>query len=215
MTNSPIEVEIWSDIACPWCYIGKRRFEAAVAQRGAKVDITYRSFELSPDTPADFVGHTQEYFAQQRGLPAEQVNAMLARVTELAQGEGLNYDYDKVQHVKTQLAHQLLHFAKANGKQLELKERLLAAYFTEGEVLSDVDTLVRLAGEVGLDESAARAALASGEFSDDVTADIAQAQAYGISGVPFFLIAKRIGVSGAQPAEVFAEALERAIADDL
>lgn len=215
MTSSPIEVEIWSDIACPWCYIGKRRFEAAVAQRGAEVNITYRSFELSPDTPADFVGHTKEYFAQQRGLPAEQVEAMLSRVTDLAADEGLHYDYDRVQHVKTQLAHQLLHFAKAYGKQLELKERLLRAYFTEGEVLSNVDTLVRLAGEVGLDEAAARAALVAGDFSDDVAADIAQAQAYGISGVPFFLIGKRIGVSGAQPAEVFVEALERAITDDL
>lgn len=215
MTNSPIEVEIWSDIACPWCYIGKRRFEAAVAQRGAEVNITYRSYELSPDTPADFVGHTKEYFAQQRGLPAEQVDAMLDRVTEVAQGEGLQYDYDAVKHVKTQLAHQLLHFAKAHGKQLELKERLLAAYFTEGEILSDVDTLARLAGEVGLDKDAARQALMEEQFSDDVSADIAQARTYGISGVPFFLIGQRIGVSGAQPTEVFAEALDRAIADDL
>ncbi|MWB99973.1 DsbA family protein [Agromyces seonyuensis] len=208
--SNPINIDIWSDIACPWCFIGKRHLEAGIAALGEDapdVNITYHSYELSPDTPADFVGSTTEYLAGKRGMPVGQVEQMLERVTGIAAEAGLHYDFDQVKHTKTLKAHELLHFAKAHGKQLELNERLLSAYFEEGGYVNRVDDLVAYAAEVGLDADAARSALESGEYHDAVQADIAQAGAYGIQGVPFFVFEGKYGVSGAQPAEVFSNVL--------
>jgi predicted DsbA family dithiol-disulfide isomerase len=209
MTDA-IKIDVWSDIACPWCYIGKRNLEKGLAEASTDddapvVEVVYHSFELAPDTPEDFDGGEVDYLAHHKGIPADQAKEMLDRVTGVAAEAGLEYRFDKLKHTKTVKAHQLLHFAKAEGKQLPLAERLMSAYFTEGRHLGRDDELVALAADAGLDEAAAREALESERYLDDVRADQAQAQAYGINGVPFFVIDGKYGVSGAQPADAFAQ----------
>ncbi|HEY6799401.1 MAG TPA: DsbA family oxidoreductase [Agromyces sp.] len=214
--TSPIKIDIWSDIACPWCYIGKRHLEAgleALGTDGPAVEIEYHSFELSPDTPLDFEGSTVEYLSERKGMPVERVEQMLEHVTGVAAKAGLDYHFEKVAHTKTLKAHELLHFAKEHGMQLELKERLLKAYFVEGGRVNRIDELVAYAEEVGLDPDDARDALDSGRYATAVQADIAQAVAYGINGVPFFVFEGKYGVSGAQPAEVFSQVLSQ-VADE-
>jgi predicted DsbA family dithiol-disulfide isomerase len=216
IVTSPIKIDIWSDIACPWCYIGKRHLEAGLAALGEDapdVEIEYHSYELSPDTPLDFEGSTTEYLSKKKGLPLERVEQMLEHVTGVAAQAGLEYHFEKVAHVKTLKAHELLHLAKARGVQLEMKERLLRAYFVEGGRVNRIDQLVAFAEEVGLDPVETREALESGRYADDVQADIAQAGAYGIQGVPFFVFDGKYGVSGAQPAEAFSQVLTQ-VADE-
>ena len=203
--SETIKVDIWSDVQCPWCYIGKRKFEAGVAAYGDAVEVEYHSFELAPDTPVDFAGSPVDYFSERKGMPVPQVLEMLERVTGIAESVGLHYDYDSVHQTNTVKAHELLHFAKEQGRQAETAERLMSAYFTEGRHLGREDELVSLAAEAGLDADAAREALRSGRFLSAVRADQAQATAYGITGVPFFVIDGKYGVSGAQPAEAFSQ----------
>jgi len=205
-----IKVDVWSDIACPWCYIGKRKFEAGAAAFEGEVEVTYHSFELAPDTPVDFDGSEVDFLTQHKGMSAAQVEPMLDRVAGIAKEVGLDYDFDALQHTNTIRAHQLLHFAKAHGKQLEMKERLLKAYFVEGRHVGRPEDLADLAQEIGLDRDAALAALESNTYLDDVHADIDQARAYGINGVPFFVIDGKYGVSGAQSAETFTQVLNKA-----
>ncbi|MBN9152779.1 MAG: DsbA family oxidoreductase [Microbacterium sp.] len=208
--TDPIKIDVWSDIACPWCYIGKRNLETGLADAGRdedapEVEVVFHSFELSPDTPVDFDGDELDFLAVHKGMPREQVTAMLDRVTGIAAEAGLDYHFDILKHTNTVKAHELLHFAKANGRQHEMAERLMAAYFTEGRHVGRIDDLVALAEEVGLDGASVREALDSGRHLDDVRADQAQAAAYGINGVPFFVVDGKYGVSGAQPAEAFAQ----------
>ena len=202
-----IKVDVWSDIACPWCYIGKRKFEAGA--EGFDVEVEYHSFELSPDTPVDFDGSAADFLAKHKGMPIEQVRPMLAQVTAVAAEVGLDYDYDALQHTNTVKAHQLLHFAKAEGKQIEMKERLLRAYFVEGKHVGRTEDLADLAAEIGLDRDAALRSLESDEYLEAVHADQEQAMRYGIRGVPFFVIDGKYGVSGAQAPETFAQALKQ------
>lgn len=211
--TAPISVQIFSDVQCPWCYIGKRKFEAAVAEFDGDVDIVYRSFELAPDTPVDYEGSTVDYLSERKGLPLEQVHQMLDRVTQIASSVGLDYDFEHVHQTNTVLAHELLHFAKAHGLQLELKERLLRAYFVEGRHVGRAEDLADLAADVGLDRDAAAESLADHRHLADVKADMAQAVAYGIQGVPFFVIDDRYGISGAQEPAAFLGALQQAAAD--
>ncbi|RZT63989.1 putative DsbA family dithiol-disulfide isomerase [Microcella alkaliphila] len=214
--SNVVDVQIWSDVQCPWCYIGKRKFEAAVEQfrlEGGDVKVTYRSFELAPDTPVDFEGTPIDYLSERKGISPEQAQQMVDHVSHIAAIVGLEYHYDRIQQTNTVLAHELLHFAKVHGKQSELKERLLLAYFTEGRHVGRVDELAHLAGEVGLDRDAAAAALAEHTYLPDVKADMAQAVAYGIQGVPFFVLNDAYGVSGAQEVASFLAALQRAAAD--
>jgi len=209
MTDA-IKIDVWSDIACPWCYIGKRNLERGLAETAGdedapRVEVEYHSFELSPDTPVDFSGGEEDYLSRHKGITPEQAAQMLGRVTSVAADAGLEYNFDILQHTNTVKAHELLHFAKSQGRQLELAERLMSAYFTEGRHVGRIDDLVELAEEAGLDAAAARDALTSGRYLDDVRADQAQAAAYGINGVPFFVIDGKYGVSGAQPPEAFAQ----------
>ncbi|PVW06544.1 disulfide bond formation protein DsbA [Microbacterium sp. Gd 4-13] len=209
MTDA-IKIDVWSDIACPWCYIGKRNLESGLAAASTDddapvVEVVFHSYELAPDTPVDFDGGETDYLAHHKGIPAEQAREMLDRVTGVAAAAGLEYRFDTLKHTNTVKAHQLLHFAKAEGRQPDLTERLMSAYFTEGRHLGRDDVLVALAADAGLDPDAARDALVSERYLDDVRADQAQAQAYGITGVPFFVIDGKYGVSGAQPAEAFAQ----------
>jgi predicted DsbA family dithiol-disulfide isomerase len=208
--STPIKVDIWSDVQCPWCYIGKRKFEEGAREFGEDVEIEYHSFELAPDTPVDFDGTPVDFLSQSKGIPLDQVNPMLERVTSIAASVGLDYHYDIVKQTNTVKAHELLHFAKSRGLQLEMKERLLKAYFVEGAHVGRIADLADLAVEVGLDRSEVVTALESGEFVPAVKADVAQAQAYGIQGVPFFVIDEKYGISGAQDAAAFRAALEQA-----
>jgi predicted DsbA family dithiol-disulfide isomerase len=202
-----IKVDIWSDIQCPWCYIGKRRFEAGVAAAGAAVEVEYHSFELAPDTPLDFVGSPTDYLIQRKGISREQAVAMNDHVTRLAAEVGLEYHLDRAKQVNTVRAHELLHFAKAAGRQLELVERLFRAYFTESRNLGSIPELVSLAADVGLDPGQAEQALTARTYLGAVQADVRQAARYGIHAVPFFVINGAYGVAGAQPAETFATVL--------
>jgi len=208
--TSPIKVDIWSDVQCPWCYIGKRKFEKGVELFGDDVEVEYHSFELAPDTPVDFDGSPVDYLSQRKGLAVDKVHEMLDRVTEVAQSVGLTYNYDAVHQTNTIKAHELMHFAKEHGKQAEMKERLLSAYFVEGKHVGRIEDLADLAEEVGLDRALAHQALTEGRFVADVRQDVAQAEAYGISGVPFYVIDGKYGVSGAQDPETFKNILEQA-----
>ncbi len=210
--SEPISIDIWSDIACPWCYIGKRNLEtglAAVAgdEDAPDVTVTFHSFELSPDTPVDFDGDEVDFLAGHKGMPRDQVEQMLSHVTGVAAAAGLEYRFDLLQHTNTVKAHELLHFAKAEGLQHEMEERLMSAYFTEGKHVGRIDDLVELAVEVGLDADAAREALTSERYLPDVRQDQDQARAYGIQGVPFFVIDGQYGISGAQPPAAFENVL--------
>ena len=208
--STPIKVDIWSDVQCPWCYIGKRKFEAGAAQFGRDVEVEYHSFELAPDTPVDFDGTPVDYLSARKGIPVDQVHEMLARVTGIAAEVGLDYHFEDVHQTNTRKAHELLHYAKAHGKQSEMKERLLKAYFVEGGHVGQVEQLAQLASEVGLDEADVLRRLNEAEFAQAVEDDVQQAVAYGIQGVPFYVIDGKYGISGAQPAEVFAQALQQA-----
>lgn len=214
--SESIKIDIWSDIACPWCYIGKRKFEAGAAafaeQAGTDapdVTVEYHSFELAPDTPVDFDGSEIDFLSTHKGMPAEQVRGMLEHVTGIAGQSGLDYNFDTLKHTNTVKAHQLLHYAKAHGVQAEAKERLLKAYFTEGRHVGRVDDLADLAAEIGLDRDDVVRSLTADEHLDAVRADQALGLEYGIQGVPFFVIDGKYGISGAQESATFAQALDQ------
>lgn len=207
--SKAIKVDVWSDVQCPWCYIGKRKFEAGAAEFGGEVEVEYHSFELAPDTPVDFDGTPADYLAQRKGLSHDQVGQMLDRVTGIAASVGLDYDYDSVHQTNTVKAHELLHYAKSKGRQLDMKERLLAAYFINGEHVGRIEDLADIAAEIGFDRADVVRALESNEFLPAVKADVAQAREYGIQGVPFFVIDGKYGISGAQEASTFAAALQQ------
>lgn len=207
-----MKVEIWSDVVCPWCYIGKRRFETALADfphRDA-VEVIYRSFELDPYAEVDSGQSVTVRLAEKYSVSLEQAAAMNRRVTGIATEEGLDYHLEKAQHANTVKAHRLIHFATSKGRQNEALERVMTAYFTEGENIGDTETLARLAADAGLDADEARAILEGGDYADAVRADERRAAMLGITGVPFFVVDERYGVSGAQPAELLREVLDRA-----
>lgn len=208
-----LRIDVWSDVQCPWCYIGKRRLEAALADWPGEVEIVSRSFELAPETPIDFDGTTADYLASRKGMPAEQVERMLEHVAGVAAEVGLDYHFDRVHQTSTVLAHEATHLAKARGVQGEAVERLFAAYFSEGRHLGKIEVLIELLAEVGIDPPESEVALTDHRYLEDVRADEAQAAAYGINAVPFFVFDGRIGVSGAQTPEVFLAALTQATAE--
>jgi predicted DsbA family dithiol-disulfide isomerase len=205
-------VEIWSDIVCPWCYIGKRRFETALARFAHRDEVTvvWRSFELDPQAPRRHQGTLDDLLARKTGATPAQAAAMNARVTALAAADGLEYHLDRAQPGNTFDAHRLLHLAADRGLLAVAKERLLCAYFTDGVPIGDPDHLAQIVGEVGLDVDETRAVLAGDTYADDVRADERRAATVGIRGVPFVLVDERYGVSGAQSPDVFLQTLEQA-----
>jgi predicted DsbA family dithiol-disulfide isomerase len=211
--SETIKVDIWSDVQCPWCYIGKRKFEAGAALFGGDIEVEYHSFELAPDTPVDFEGSPVDYLSQRKGLPVRQVEEMLERVTGIAESVGLHYDYDAVHQTNTVISHELLHYAKSRGRQLDMKEALLKVYFVDGGHVGRIEDLATLAAGIGLDRADVVRALTAHEFLADVKADVAQAAAYGIQGVPFFVIDGKFGISGAQDPDTFAQALRQALTE--
>jgi len=211
--SNSIKVDIWSDVQCPWCYIGKRKFEAAAAAFDGEVEVEYHSFELAPDTPVDYDGTPAQYLAERKGLPMPQVEQMIQRVTDIAASVGLEYHYEHVHQTNTIKAHELLHLAKEHGRQAEMKEALLKAYFVDGGHVGRIPDLADLAADLGFDRDQVVDALESERYLPAVKADVAQADAYGISGVPFFVFEERYGVSGAQDTTVFADVLRQLSAE--
>ena len=205
-----VVVDVWSDIMCPFCYMGDTLLMQAAAQFPHPVDVRYHSYQLMPDLPADRAGDVNEILAKKHGLPRAQAEAINAQVTERAAQLGLRYRLDMAQAINTKAAHRLIHFAKSEGRDHAMVERLFRAYFTEGRNTGDYASLADLAAEVGLDRDRSLAALESGAFSDDFDRDVALARELGISGVPFFVFDGKIAVSGAQPVEAFVQALQTA-----
>jgi predicted DsbA family dithiol-disulfide isomerase len=211
--TSPLKIDIWSDVACPWCYLGKRRLESALESFARRpeappVEIEYHSYQLNPDLPPDFEGGHSEYLQSRLGMSQAQIAASNRNLAHMGETVGAEYHMDRVVISNTAKANELLHFAKARGKQAEMKERLFQAYWAEGRRLGHVNELVELAGEVGLDRAAARRALEAGECRGAVRDDMEQAQRYGIQGVPFFVLDGKYGLSGAREPETFLQALE-------
>jgi predicted DsbA family dithiol-disulfide isomerase len=199
-----VNVEIWSDIACPWCFVGKRRFEAALAQfeHAEDVTVTWRSFELDPSAPASLPGDRSEHLARKIGVSVEQARGMEAQMTEMAKGDGVEFRFDRAHLPNTFDGHRLVHLAAQHGVQDAMKDRLFRANFTDGELVSDHDTLVRLGVEVGLPEEEVREALAGDAYGAEVRDDERTAQGLGIRGVPFFVVDRALGASGAQSPDV-------------
>jgi predicted DsbA family dithiol-disulfide isomerase len=211
-----LPIDVWSDIACPWCYVGKRRLEAAIAAfpQRASVKVVWHAFELDPSAPRVRDGNVSyaERLAKKYGTSMAQAETMLRNMTEVGAGDGLDFHFERVQSGNTFDAHRVLHLAGERGLQDETKERFLRAYMTEGEPIGLPKVLVRLAGEAGLDRDEVRNALASDRYASDVRADEENARKLGISGVPFFVVGGRYAVSGAQSADVLLGALTRAAA---
>ncbi|MDK3255383.1 DsbA family oxidoreductase [Blastococcus capsensis] len=210
-----MRVEVWSDVVCPWCYIGKRRLETALAEfpHRDQVEVVWRSFQLDPSAPEGETHPTLPALARKYGTSEEQMRQNMAHVEQVAADEGLEYHLVDGVSGNTLLAHELLHLAAEHGKRNELKELLLHAYFEEGRPVFDVESLVPFAVQVGLDEAEVRAALADRRYLAAVRQDGATAQALGATGVPFFVVDRKYGAAGAQPAELLLQVLERAWAD--
>lgn len=207
-----MQVEIWADIVCPWCYIGKRRFESALARfrHRDRVDVVWRSFELDPYAPPQIEGTLDELLARKFGVSLAQAAAMNQRVTALAAREGLTYRLDRARYGNTFNAHRLIHLAAGKGLQDAAEERLMRGYFSEGLSLADPDALAAAVAEIGIDAEEARTVLAGDAFADAVRADERRAASFGIRGVPFVVIDEAYGVEGAQAPDVFLKALDRA-----
>ncbi|TCJ21833.1 DsbA family oxidoreductase [Nocardioides jejuensis] len=211
-----MEIEIWSDVVCPWCYIGKRRLEKALDGFEHDVTVTWRSFQLDPGAPTVPVETVAQALGRKYGGGEAAGRQMIDRVEAAAAEEGMLWRHHQSQRVGTVDAHRLLHLALHDGGpklQGELKERLFAAYFAEAANVADHEVLRGLAAEVGLDAARVDEVLASSEYLDEVYADQQQAGAYGATGVPFYVIEKRYGVAGAQPAEALRQVLDRAWTD--
>lgn len=216
-----MKVEIWSDVVCPFCYIGKRKFEKALDAFSNKeqVEVVWRSFQLDPTTKSNPDKSVIASLAEKKGLTLEQSEQMHAQVTAMAKEVGLDYQMDKSVIANTFDAHRLSHLAAIQGLQDKLEERLFSAYFTEGKDIGNKDTLVALAKEVGLDDTDVKNMLQTNAYSDKVQADILEAQQVGVRGVPFFVFDNKYAVSGAQPSDVFTQVLskvweERVVAED-
>ena len=206
-----MQVEIWSDVVCPWCYIGRRRFTAALAafEHADDVEVVWRSFELDRHAPAEFVGDYAGRLAEKYGTSVAGATAMIERVRAAGAAEGLDLRLDAARTGNTFDAHRVLHLARERGAADAVGERLFRGYFTDGEPIGDPAALVRLGADAGLDAAEVRAVLDGDRYADAVRADEAQAAAFGITGVPFFVLDRALGVSGAQPTEVLLDALRQ------
>lgn len=203
-----MKVEIWSDVVCPWCYIGKRRFERALEGFEGDVEVTWRSFQLDPGEPQVLSVPLDESLASKYRMSLPEAREMMAQMTRTAAAEGLAFDFSRAQRGNTLDAHRLLHLAAQHGVQAEMKERLLRAYMSEGRAISNRDELAELAGDVGLDPDEVAGMLAGDTFTDAVRQDALRARELGIQGVPFFLLDGKVGISGAQPPELLRRGLE-------
>lgn len=208
-------VEIWSDVMCPFCYIGKRKFEAALAQfpQREQVEVIWKSFQLNPDLETDTSKSVKQSLAESKGWTLEQAGEAMSYVVNMAKDVGLTYHFDKAVVANSFDAHRFSHLAKKHGLQDEAEERLFAAYFTEGKNTADHGILAQIGTEIGLDANEVKKVLAGNDFAADVEKDIEEARQFRISGVPFFVFDRKYAVSGAQDSKVFLETLQKAFAD--
>ncbi|WP_156290286.1 DsbA family oxidoreductase [Oceanobacillus salinisoli] len=206
-----MKIEIWSDFVCPFCYIGKRRLEHAMEkfEHNDRIAIEYKSYQLDPNAKHIPGKDFYETFSELKGMPLDQVKAMNGQVAKQAESVGLTYHFDSMKYANTFDAHRVAKYAEEKGKGKEITERFLYAYFTESKLMSDYDTLVSLAGELGLDEQEVREVLETNRYAKDVREDLNVAHQIGVQGVPFFVFNEKYAVSGAQPEEVFSEVLEK------
>lgn len=205
-----MKVEIWSDVMCPFCYIGKRRFENALKAEGVDdVEIIYRSFLLDPELATDPNKNVTEHLAEKKGISLEEAQKLNDYVTQMAAEEGLNYDLKNAVVANSRNAHRLLHFAKSKGKQAEFKEALLKAYFEEGKNIDKMDSLKSIGASVGLGEEEVGKVYNSADFTENVIEDIQRAQQIGVRGVPFFVFNEKFALSGAQPLDTFKQAIQK------
>jgi predicted DsbA family dithiol-disulfide isomerase len=204
-----MKVEIWSDVMCPFCYIGKRRFENALNQLSFKdeIEIEWKAFQLDPSIKNEPGKNIHQYLAERKGFSVQKAKELNDQVTGMAAAEGLQYNFDKAVVANSFNAHRFAHLAKAQGKGEAAEESLFRAYFTEGKDISDSDTLVQLGMDIGLDGAAVKQVLESDAYTKEVQKDIAEAEALAIRGVPFFVIDRKYAVSGAQASETFVQAL--------
>jgi len=205
-------IEVWSDFVCPFCYLGKRRLEIALEKFAYKdeVELVFKSFELDPLSEKKFDGNIHEYIAKKYGIPVEQAKASNNQLVAEAKDIGLNYNFDDLIRTNTFDAHRVVHYAKAEGKMKELSERIFKAYFVDSLNISDYKVLASLAYEVGLNSDKTLSILESDQYGKEVRKDEETASKLGISGVPYFVINNKYAVNGAQPPELFLEALEKA-----
>lgn len=212
-----LRIEIWSDIACPWCYVGKRHLEAALARfpHRDEVEVVWRAFELDSTAPrvSDPSVSYIERLSRKYGTSAAQAETMIRRMTDVGAADGIEFRFDRARPGNTFDAHRVLHLAHDRGVQDAVKERFLRGYLTEGEAIGDPEVLVRLGAEAGLDAAEVRAVLAGDRYAREVRADETQARELGITGVPFFVLAGRYALSGAQPSDTILRGLERAYAE--
>jgi predicted DsbA family dithiol-disulfide isomerase len=210
-----MKIEIWSDVMCPFCYIGKRNFETALEQFSNKngIEVEWKSFQLDPSLPEVQDSNYTDYLMVSKGLSRPQVEGMLNNVTQMAKGVGLEYDFDRAVMVNSFKAHRVLQLAKMRGLGDAAEERLFRAFFTEGRNIADDDTLLELGKEAGLNETEIRSSLSDERYSDMVKQDIQEARAIGVTGVPFFVFNRKYAVSGAQPPQAFLQTLEKAYAE--
>ena len=209
-----LRIDVWSDIACPWCYVGKRHLEAALERFAHRddVEVVWRAFELDPAAPRErqLTGSYADRLAKKYGTSAREAQSRIDRMIDIARADGLVFDFDRIRPGNTFDAHRLLHLAHERGVQDAVKERLLRAYMSEGEPIGNPDALLRLASEAGLDSDTVRATLAGDGYAREVREDEREAHELGIQGVPFFVLGGRYGISGAQPADLLLQAIEQA-----
>ncbi len=210
-----MKIEIWSDVVCPFCYIGKRKLEKALDRfpQKDKIEIEWKSFLLNPEQETNPNLSTLEHLSQSKGWSMDQTREITSNVVNMAAAQGLEFDFDKAVVANTKNAHRLIHLAKTIGKGGEMKERLLGAYFSEGKNVDDFQTLIFLGKEVGLAEEKIKAMLESDAFESAVDQDIYESRQLGVRGVPFFVLDRKFGISGAQPDEAFDQTLEKAWAE--
>jgi predicted DsbA family dithiol-disulfide isomerase len=214
ITNS-MTIEIWSDVLCPFCYIGKRRFEAALEQFPEKeqMNVVWKSFQLDPTMESGHSHQYADYLAKHKGLPMPHVRSMMTNVTEMARQAGLEFHFDKAIVANSFDAHRLLHWASLQGRQNEVKELLLAAHFSEGKDISESKTLTSIAEAAGLNGMEAASVLASTAFAENVAQNIHEAAQIGVQGVPFFVFNRHYAVSGAQESGAFTEILKQSFTE--
>lgn len=213
MTKEKIQIDIWSDIVCPFCYVGKKKIEKAINELNAQdnVKITWHSFQLDPSFPKGSSSPTMAYLAKHKGIPLEQVKMMSSQLASQGKNYGIDFQFENSKSFNTWDAHRLIQWAESMGKSNELKEAFMLNYFTKGTDLSQTENLLLVVQEIGLSKNEAKRILDSDEFSSDVSLDIKQAQQIGIRGVPFFILNKKSSISGAQEDQVFKDALISAL----
>lgn len=207
-----MKVEIWSDVMCPFCYIGKKRFDTALEKFPHKdeVEVEWKSYQLNPHLTTQSDKNINEYLAEHKGISIEEARSLNEHVTAMAAEVGLTYKMDEAVVANSFMAHRMTHFAKTKGKQSELEELLFKSYFTEGKNIDDLDTLLQLGEEIGLDKNELKSILEGNQFAEDVQKDIYEAHQVGLKGVPFFVYNNQYGISGAQPKELFEQTLQQA-----